>query len=242
MKLNLFFAGFLIFIFICCSKSDDYKSYQVSIPTNKGIIGIDVSHYQNKINWSKVKKFSPNGLKISFVFIKATESSQYIDPAFQTHWQHTFDLGFKRGAYHFFHPDEDVIAQAKHFLNHWKPDSYSLPPVLDIEKITNLKPLELKKKIKIWMEYVKKESKIQPILYTYKHYFEQNELYDLHYPIWIAAYQNQEPQLKRHEWKFWQFSEKARVSGIQTPVDLNIFAGDSTNFDDWCKRMIEKVK
>ncbi|MDE3214382.1 MAG: glycoside hydrolase family 25 protein, partial [Bacteroidota bacterium] len=50
------------------------------------------------------------------------------------------------------------------------------------------------------------------------------------YPVWIAHYlQPVKPRID-HEWVFWQHSDSGRVNGIRTPVDFNVFSGDSAAF------------
>ena len=76
---------------------------------------------------------------------------------------------------------------------------------------------------------VEKQYGIKPVIYTnidfYKNYL-QNDFDD--YPIWIAHYlQPEKPRIER-KWSFWQHNESGRVNGIKTPVDFNVFSGDST--------------
>ena len=56
------------------------------------------------------------------------------------------------------------------------------------------------------------------------------EIFDDH-PFWIAHYlQPDKPGIDN--WMFWQHSESGRVDGIKTPVDFNVFAGDSVDFNN----------
>ena len=58
------------------------------------IKGIDVSHHQGNINWSKVPS--------AFAYLKATEGEQFVDHAFKTNWKGAQSKGILVGAYHFF--------------------------------------------------------------------------------------------------------------------------------------------
>ena len=49
-------------------------------PTTK-LEGIDVSSYQSRVEWNKVKADN-----INFVFVKATGGETYVDPLFKQHW------------------------------------------------------------------------------------------------------------------------------------------------------------
>ena len=54
--------------------------------------GIDVSHHQGKINWSKVQKSCPN---LKFVYVKATEGKTYVDPRYEENVKGARKAGFK---------------------------------------------------------------------------------------------------------------------------------------------------
>src|SRR6266478_5644563 len=45
------------------------------------VFGIDVSHYQENVEWEKVAKQG-----IRFAYIKATQGEEYYDPAFERNW------------------------------------------------------------------------------------------------------------------------------------------------------------
>lgn len=59
--------------------------------------GVDVSHYQGEVNWSKIQQAG-----ISFAFIKATEGSRSVDERFLENWQDAAETDLCIGAYHFF--------------------------------------------------------------------------------------------------------------------------------------------
>ncbi|KAG1728167.1 glycoside hydrolase family 25 protein [Suillus paluster] len=95
-------------------------------------LGIDVSSYQPDVDWTTVKN---NG--VSFVYIKATEGTDYISPSFSNQYIGATDAGLIRGGYHFAHPDLSTGAtQADYFLANgggWSADGITLPGALDIE-------------------------------------------------------------------------------------------------------------
>ncbi|MEO7402528.1 MAG: glycoside hydrolase family 25 protein, partial [Burkholderiales bacterium] len=104
------------------------------------IPGIDISHYQGTINWSQVAA-DPKGIK--FAFMKATETTTYTDPTFNTNLAGAKAAGTLAGPYHFCRldnasadPTADAIAEANYFLSRittkYQTNTY-LPPVADIE-------------------------------------------------------------------------------------------------------------
>jgi GH25 family lysozyme M1 (1,4-beta-N-acetylmuramidase) len=52
-----------------------------------------------------------------FGFAKATEGANWIDPTFAPNWVNLGREGVVRGAYHFFHPAEDAVGQARFFVS-----------------------------------------------------------------------------------------------------------------------------
>ncbi|MEN2739378.1 GH25 family lysozyme [Microbacterium sp. X-17] len=97
-----------------------------------GLPGLDVSGWQTGINWSQV---AANGAK--FVYIKATESTDYVSSQFASQYSGSYAAGLTRGAYHFATPDTSSGAtQANYFVDNgggWSQDGRTLPPLLDIE-------------------------------------------------------------------------------------------------------------
>ena len=92
--------------------------------------GFDISKHKPEIDWELVQSQD-----IHFVFIKATQAADIVDPKFLEHWENAKRAGMLRGAYHFMDPDMDGKAQAQLFLRTVKLEPGDLPPVLDIEKL-----------------------------------------------------------------------------------------------------------
>jgi GH25 family lysozyme M1 (1,4-beta-N-acetylmuramidase) len=53
---------------------------------------------------------------LDFGFVKATESTGFTDTTFAANWANLLHDRLPRGAYHFFHPGVDPVAQANHFV------------------------------------------------------------------------------------------------------------------------------
>lgn len=208
-----------------------YPEFGIDIPPNYSLHGIDVSRYQKTINWGDVKEMNVKNIKIGFVFIKATEGVDMIDPQFQRNWLHAAEENIPKGAYHYFIAGKSGKAQAKNFIEIVKLKKGDLPPVLDVEEAAGKPVNEIREQIKDWLQKIEAEYNVKPIIYSninfYNTYlkgkFEE-------YPFWIAHYlQREKPRLGR-KWTFWQHSESGHVNGIKTKVDFNVFSGDSTAF------------
>ena len=90
------------------------------------------------MNWKLVKQMDVRGIRIGFVFIKATRDANYVDPQFERNWKNSKKAGLIRGAYHYFNPLLSGKLQAKHFINTVKRQAGDLPPVLDIEDVKGI--------------------------------------------------------------------------------------------------------
>jgi lysozyme len=203
-----------------------FKEFGIDIPTNYSIHGIDVSHYQQDIDWKLVKGMKAKNISLSFAFIKATEGTSSVDDTFKENMEGAKEAGVARGAYHFFVASKSGKQQAENFIDavHLKPGD--LPPVLDVEKTFGASAIDLQDRVADWLTIVERKYKVKPIIYSnadfYKTYLA--ERFDK-YPLWVAHYLvKDKPRINRN-WIFWQHSESGHVTGIRTNVDFNVFNG-----------------
>lgn len=208
-----------------------YKEFGIEIPVNYRIHGIDVSRYQQAIDWKEVKNMEVRGVKVGFAFIKATEGINDNDGFFKRNWQGAKKAGVVRGAYHYFLPDRSGKSQAQNFFNAVDLEPGDLPPVLDIEELAGASRASLQKELKAFLDETELRYGVKPIIYSNVDFYEKNLAGAFEeYPLWVAHYlQRDRPRISRN-WVFWQHSEKARVNGIDSPVDFNAFYGDSSDF------------
>ncbi|SEQ89958.1 glycoside hydrolase family 25 protein [Pedobacter rhizosphaerae] len=214
-----------------------YESFNIKIPKKYTIHGIDVSYYQGKINWAKVKTMKEDEVSIRFAFIKATEGLLLVDPYFQRNWREAPKVGILCGAYHFFRPKKDGKSQAKFFLQVVNIEKGDLPPVVDIESLDGVSPLKMRAELSDFLNYVEMKTKVRPIIYTGLKFHE--DYLDGHfddYPLWVAHYYQPRLKLDKSRWKFWQHSDKAKINGIGHVVDFNAFNGDSLALDNMLVR------
>jgi len=208
-----------------------HSAFGIDIPEQYDIHGIDVSRYQQMINWKEIKAMEISGIQIGFAFIKATEGSRLTDRHFERNWEEAKRVDIPRGAYHFFHPHRDGKEQADHFMETVKLESGDLPPVIDIEQRNGVPVATIRKRVRDFLEEIENHYQVKPIIYTNVSFYRQvlgDEFDD--YPLWVAHYlQKDRPRIER-PWLFWQHSETGQVNGIRGRVDFNVFNGDST---DW---------
>ncbi|HNF48550.1 MAG TPA: GH25 family lysozyme [Chitinophagales bacterium] len=190
------------------------------------LTGIDISHHQGIIEWSKAKN------EISFVFVKATEGSDFADANFKDNIDSIVKYNIPYSAYHFFTFCSSGKNQAINFINHFKIDSNSLPPVIDLEFLgkcntRNKDSFNVKNEIKDFLEAVQLHYKKIPIIYTTYEFYNRYLLNDFStYHFWIRDL-FKEPDLKDgKEFVFWQYSNSGNINGIKGNVDMNVFKGN----------------
>jgi lysozyme len=208
-----------------------YPEFGISIPEEYPIHGIDVSRYQQMIAWEAVKAMQVKKIKLGFAFIKATEGIGNTDPQFGRNWKKSKEAGIIRGAYHFFLATKDARTQAENFIKQVRLKPGDLPPVLDIEQSYGVSRETIRKEVKTWLDIVENNYDVKPIIYTNIDFYKQNLGEDFDdYPLWVAHYyQPRQPRVKR-DWVFWQHNDNGRVNGVLSPVDFNVYAGDSISF------------
>jgi lysozyme len=209
-----------------------YKGFNIRIPDNYTIHGIDVSRYQDKIDWPQVKAMEDDGVHITFAFIKATEGILIVDPYFQRNWREAPKAGITCGAYHYFRPKVSGKWQARFFLQTVKIEKGDLPLVVDVEEMDGVAPEKMRAELQDFLTLVETKTKVKPMIYSGLSFYQDYlQGYFDSYTLWIAHYY--QPELKiasGTNWKFWQHSDKAKVNGIDYKVDFNVFNGDSVAF------------
>jgi lysozyme len=215
-------------------KITDIRIYEVLHKHDDKAIGFDVSEYQSKIDWEQTYHID-EAFELSFVFIRATAGKNKADARFKENWKASKERQLIRGAYHYYRPNENSLAQAENFIQHVNLEQGDLPPVLDIEKLPNSQSIDsLKVGLRRWLKKVEKHYKVKPIIYSGESYytdFLKREFKE--YPLWIANYNFWRNHLEK-DWLFWQFTEKAQIEGIKGMVDLNVFNGDKNKLQFKC--------
>lgn len=208
-----------------------YPAFGIDLPVNYTIHGIDVSRYQQNIDWKAVQDMEDKNVKIGFAIIKATEGLSRVDDSFRKNWFNAKQALLPRGAYHFFISSKSGKAQAENFIETVKLSKGDLPPVLDIESSNGASINEVRQRAKDWLRAIEKHYKVKPIIYSnidfYNHFLDG--AFD-DYPLWVAHYYVKDKPRIQRAWTMWQHNEKGRVNGINAFVDFNVFNGDSAAF------------
>jgi len=192
------------------------------------IQGIDVARYQENIDFRQALSSG-----MHFVFMKATEGRDYVDPNFRSNWNKARDAGMPRGAYHFMTWCSLASEQAAWFVQNVPADPDALPPVLDLEwnnhSSCKTKPsrADALEKIRYMLDAMERHTGKLPIIYTDMN-FHRDVLNGEYFPnaFWLRS-TAAEPQERygNRTWTFWQWTQTGVVRGVKGEVDRNAFYG-----------------
>jgi lysozyme len=201
--------------------------------------GVDVSRWQGEIDWEKLRSQGAN-----FVYIKATDGGDHLDPMFKKNWRRAHEAGLKRGAYHFFYWCRTAGEQADWFIRNVPKVEGALPPVIDVEwngesrcsqRISRKRVLE---KMQVFMDKLERHYGQRPIIYTAPDFYRDNlrgEFQD--YPFWLRSVAAHPSKVyPGRKWLFWQYSGSGLSHGVSEKIDLNAFHGSVDQWHDWVAR------
>jgi GH25 family lysozyme M1 (1,4-beta-N-acetylmuramidase) len=212
--------------------------------TSSYIEGIDVSHWQGTINWSKVAAAGKQ-----FAFIKASDGhilsdgTMFVDDMYATNRAQAEANGIKVGAYHFADPDAtpgDAVAEADHFIAtaDWKPGE--LLPVLDLETTGGLSVTDLQAWVQAFLDRIFQQTGVKAIIYVSPSFWEKQMGNTKQFAVngykvlWIAHWGVNSPRVpagnwNNNSWTFWQYTSSGSVSGISGRVDLDRYRRSNFN-------------
>lgn len=227
-NITLYFSLILLgTILISCNRKKSHMD------TPNRVLGIDVSHFQNDVNWEEIKHAN-----ISFVYVKASQGTGYKDPRFDKNWQQAKEAGLYRGAYHFYLSDEDPLGQAHNFIKIVEQLGLNdMPPVLDLEELGIKGSIDEKvyqENALTWLKTVEDSLKIKPIIYADPSFCDKylNNPAFSGYSLWLAEYGVKKPHIpkawgqKGESWVIWQRTDRGKVEGAIGNVDHDLFNGD----------------
>jgi GH25 family lysozyme M1 (1,4-beta-N-acetylmuramidase) len=181
--------------------------------------GIDISHWQGKIDWKK--------LKTDFVFIKCSESTNYVDPNFEKNKEEIRKKGILLGFYHFARAT-DPKKEADFFVKSVGEIKEGELLVLDWEVLHSDPPKWCEK----FLDRVTEKVGFRPLIYmnasTARSYDWSRVSKD--YGLWLASYGKNDG--KMHDgvdigqtwpyWVVWQYTSRGSIDGISGNVDMNV--------------------
>ncbi len=205
-----------------------------AVSTANYLPGLDVSRYQNTIDWTKV---AASGRR--FVIAKATEGRTLDDPNYAANKAGATAAGLSFTAYHFARPDatpNDAIIEADHFVQVAQLGPENLVPALDLEVTGGLSSSALTSWVWAWLQEVSARLGVKPMIYTGPNFWH-NQMGDTtvfadagYRVLWIAHWFVPAPSVPASDWggngwTFWQWTDCGSVPGISGCVDLDWYNG-----------------
>jgi lysozyme len=175
-----------------------------------------------------------------FAYIKASESTDYVDPLYAQNRAQARAAGLYVGAYHFAQPSTtagDAVAEADHFIAVAAPAKGDLLPVLDLERSNGLSSVALTAWVRAYMGEILLRTGVHGVIYVspsfWKTYMGDTSWFSLNGfdVLWVAHWTSAStPTVPGgnwggHGWTFWQYTSDGAVPGISGRVDLNRYNG-----------------
>ena len=193
------------------------------------VVGVDVSNHQGDIDWPALARNN-----VAFAYIKATEGGDFRDRRFQFNWEGAKKAGIARGAYHYFTRCRPGIEQAHNFIATVPREQAALPPVIDAEHFdpcrTGREISNVVREITSILDALEAHYGRRPIIYTSSDFdaaFLQGQLAGERF--WVRSL-FWPPTFRTAQWVVWQYHDAGRRSGVNGPVDLNVFRGSRGQF------------
>ena len=201
----------------------DYNPYLQCEDTCNHVHGIDLSRYQGDVFWETVGE----NTKMAYVYLKATEGGDRIDPKFERNIELAHRHGLKVGSYHFFRPKTPLKKQLDNFTAQCLPGEQDLIPMIDVETTGGMPSNQFCDSLMTFLWMVEKHYKQKPLVYTFRNFYNwhlQGRLND--YKLMVAMYLDEEPVLAdERDITMWQYTSKGRIVGINGYVDKSRFMG-----------------
>ncbi|MCQ2821133.1 MAG: hypothetical protein MJ252_28060 [archaeon] len=188
--------------------------------------GVDVSAYDESVNWVKVKNAG-----ITFAILRTTVKNGTMDSYFEENYKNALNAGLDVSGYHFSYSlsTSEAVKAADNLIA--KLNGKKLPIYLDLEW-SDQADLGKRKVTDIAIAFVKEMQKngYEAHIYSntdwYRNYFYPDELKALGCTFWIAAYgtddgTKQERYRPNVGEKIWQYTSRGRISGIAGECDRN---------------------
>lgn len=194
-------------------------------------VGIDVSVYQGKIDWSKVKSAGIDFAIIRLGFRGYETGNIKLDANFEQNLKGAQKRGIKCGVYFYSVAvnQAEAVEEANFVLNALAGRSLELPVYIDIEhkdnRVASLNKTQRTDNAVAFMNTIANVGRT-PGIYTYINYYnnylESGRIKNNN--LWIAYY-TENVKTKRLEnvpYIIWQYSSSGSVLGISGRVDINI--------------------
>ena len=199
--------------------------------------GIDISQYQNIINWSEVRN---SGINFSIIRVgyRGYGSGKIVyDPYFMMNIKGALLNGIDCGVYFYTQAinESEAIEEANWVINAVKPYNIVYPIVIDTEWSSENKNgradwISTEQRTKYIQAFCRtiKEAGYNPMIYANKDWLENHLNMDelSEYSVWLAHYVTGAPDKKsdyQRPYVMWQYTSSGNVNGIEGNVDMDLY-------------------
>lgn len=192
------------------------KSGKMSISSEKDPVITDISHHQGTINWAKASKV------IDLAIIRTQYGSQLED---RKHLSYEADakkykVPFGVYAYNLATDVADAKVEARNFYKRASKDAAFY--VIDVEEFTGTSNASMRGIVDSYIAELRKLTDKKIGLYIANHMYSSLNLNVAKADfVWIPRYSSIKPEFTH---KLWQYTDKGKIDGISTYVDLNKLA------------------
>ncbi len=193
--------------------------------TDNTMIGIDVSAWQDDIDFEKVKNDNVEFVMIRIGYGHNSNNENVLDKRFYENLTKAKEANLKVGLYFYSYAKSktDAINQADWIIEKLNKQSLDLPIAFDFEdwqnfNSYNLSLTDLNNIAQSFMNRIEKYG-YKSMLYG-SYYYLQNIWDTQDKNIWLAHYSSKTDY--PNDYQIWQLSNVGKVNGINTDVDINI--------------------
>lgn len=188
-------------------------------------IGIDVSKWQESIDWKRVRE---SGIQFAMIRLGTQigpKEDSKLDSYFLENIKEAQKNGLLVGVYYYSYASSKKEArnQAKWVVKQLKDYSLDLPVVFDWECYSmfnsfHISLYDLNQIAHSFLSIIEKYG-YQPMMYASKNYLEK--IWNLlDYDVWLAHYTRETNY--EGDYRMWQFTSNGRVPGISSDVDMDL--------------------
>ena len=190
--------------------------------------GIDVSHWQNMIDYNSLKKSD----SIDFMIIRAGQGTTIKDRQFERNYTETKKYGIPTGVYLFATAQnvEGAKLEANYLLDLLNGKKFELPVFYDVEAQANIDKNTITAMCNEFCKIIKNAG-YKPGIYASKYYF-LDKIIPSKLPndcaIWVASYGKNNGAIPKDTYKYngkyniWQYTSTGKIAGIIGDVDYNV--------------------
>ena len=209
--------------------ADGSENTDLGFANGTGKLGIDVSRWNQTIDWEKVKE---DGIEFAIIrcgYRGATSGSLVLDPLYEENIKGAIAAGIPVGVYFFTQAvsEMEAIEEASMVIRLIKDYDVDYPVFLDSEsaggngRADSLEADERSKYHKAFLETIASAG-YETGVYASRNWL--NNRLDMtqlsQYKVWLAEYADAPTYDKYHD--MWQYTSKGSVNGIETRVDLDL--------------------